>query len=353
MYSLIRILFLILAISQYASTQSCFDNGFSPLTQAEVDILKDPAYNNCKIIGGDVKITGNDITDLSAFRNIEEIHGDLLITSNPQLLNLDGFENLTLIKGVVRIQSNDLLESFEGLMSLKKIEGEFVYFINLPSISSLNGLNNLDSILGIFHIANIDNLEDLSGLNSLKSVKKAFNIFNNEKLKNLNGLENLTEAGDRLGITENPALLSIENLNENLIIQGPLVINKNPKLELCKAKFICNYLDTPPQTFYVISENSTSCSLEDVIDFCESITNTVTRNTMKKTKIFPNPAKSTLNITNEHMFESYLFSDMNGRTMLKGKITDNKIDLTELPVGIYSLQLNNQYSSEFQVVVKQ
>lgn len=351
MYKLTCVLFLFI-YCQFVYGQSCFDNGFSPRSQADVDVLKNPFYDNCRVIGGNVNISGDDITDLSAFRNIEEIHGDLFISGNPQLLSLTGFGKLKLIKGAVRIQSNNALESLEGMQSLKKVEGNYMYIIDLPGVSSLQGLNSLDTVNGIFHITGLNEIRDMSGLDSLKSVKNAFNIFKNDKLQSLNGLDNFIEAGERFGITENPVLSSVEDLREDLVVHGPLVINKNPLLESCKARFICNYLAGPPETFYVINENAASCNLSEVIGYCESVTGSREQSRTKIARIFPNPVVSVLNIGNSHRFDAYILSDISGKEVISGIMMKENIEISALSPGMYILQLKSKSLTESHLIIK-
>ncbi|MCW8965329.1 MAG: hypothetical protein OQK82_01380, partial [Candidatus Pacearchaeota archaeon] len=72
-------------------------------TQAEVDSFAGTS------ISGNLTISGNDISNLSALSTLDSVNGYLLITHNDSLTTLDGLNNITTVGGSLDISNNDVL----------------------------------------------------------------------------------------------------------------------------------------------------------------------------------------------------------------------------------------------------
>lgn len=69
---------------------------------------------------------------------------------------------------------------------------------------------------------------------------------------------------------------------------------------------------------------------------------TTTENNPEKVTIFPNPANNLLNIyLNNFNDESYEVYDIFGRCVGKGVLSNNQLDISKFPSGIYFLNINN------------
>ncbi len=273
---------LVLVIQALVSSQPCLPEGIIFTSQAEIDNFQ-ANYPNCTEIEGDVKIKGNDITNLNGLNVLTSIGGYLKIHQNNSLTNLVGMNNLILIRGKLDIWNNDTLTSLTGLENLASIGGYFeVQFNN--ALTSLMGLDNLTSIEGYLSIWNNEDLTSLSGLenldsiggylkielnNSLTSIAGLENvtligadliISRNDVLTNLTGLENLTSIGVELVIKSNDALTNLDGLQSltSGSISNLSIINNN-SLATCEVECICNYLANP-NGIVIIYNNAIGCN---------------------------------------------------------------------------------------------
>ena len=193
----ILILFLVYGT---ASSQSCLPEGITFSTQEQIDNFQ-INHPGCTEIEGNVKIHGNDITNLNGLNVLTTIGGFLRIWGNASLVSLTGLENLTSIKGHLII--GDFQEE------------------NL-SLSSLTGLDNVTSIGGHLSINNNDALTSLTGLDNVTSIGGDLSIWDNDALTSLEGLDNIGPA-------------SIDRL----------FINDNSSLSACEVQSVCDYLVSP------------------------------------------------------------------------------------------------------------
>lgn len=60
-------------------------------------------------------------------------------------------------------------------------------------------------------------------------------------------------------------------------------------------------------------------------------------------EIYPNPVEDKINIkSNGTILDSFIISDINGRTVAKGLITNQPIDIAKLSPGVYFVRLQNE-----------
>ena len=159
-------------------------------SQAEVDAF------TCSSFHGELRISGEDITNLDALSSLTYVEGILDISGNPNLISLTGLENLTTIDG-------DLDGGGGGLF----------IFAN-QSLSSLAGLENLSAINGPYASLSIGEnpiLQTLTPLQALEGFVSIVQVQNNEQLVNLNGLEGITSSFG-INVYDNPALVDIDGL---------------------------------------------------------------------------------------------------------------------------------------------
>jgi hypothetical protein len=166
----------------------CLPQGITFSTQTEIDNFP-TNYPDCTHIQGEVKISGEYITNLNGLSSLLFIGGKLWILSNPALTSLTGLANLT-STGTLSISENDILNGLTGLENLTSIEG-YVSIFNNDLLNDLTGLDNLTTIGGIFDILYDDGLTSLTGLNSLTTIGYGLNIEINDNLSSLTGLDNI------------------------------------------------------------------------------------------------------------------------------------------------------------------
>ena len=171
-------------------------------SQEEVD-----AFGPCSYYDGSITIRGDDITNLSAFDDLEEITGDLVIESNANLLILEGFDNLSVIGGNLEINYNDQLATVNAFATLESIDGT-LYFIRNNGLSNIQILSNSFAIGALYIIQNasLTNLDGLYGLEELGSIY----FDNNPILENVDGLSNIPANMSTVRLEGNS---SIQNVN--------------------------------------------------------------------------------------------------------------------------------------------
>jgi len=126
---------------------SCFPQGISFVSQTDIENFQS-SNPDCKVIGGNVTISGPDINNLSFLASIVSIGGNLEIYDNPNLVNLNGLDNITSINGSLIIGNNNggnsLLSNLTGLNQLRFLGGDLNITGN-DVLSSLLGMENVNS----------------------------------------------------------------------------------------------------------------------------------------------------------------------------------------------------------------
>lgn len=377
---------LTLIIQIIVVSQGCLPEGIHFKTQEEIDDFN-INYPNCTKIEGKIEINdtieGN-ITNLLGLSNLTQTEKWLRISNNSMLTNLNGlenfdsigyalyiinnnsltslsaFESLTYVSGPVMIEENPSLTTLEGLNQLDTIN--YLTVIGNESLQSLSDLINLTRVESLLHIENNQSLSNLSGLDNVVYVGEDLKVFNNNLLINLQGLNNLEYIVGFLKIRYNNQLVSLDGLenldtllfgisfNNNDVLTSIQSINDaylgyyisihyNPLLSTCDIECICEFLATGNQNTD-INNNSQGCnSAEEVEVHC---TMQISKNhTEPSFKIYPNPAKNELIITNNNGYKIETVNIYNylGKIVESQIPTENKIDITSLEQGIYIIEL--------------
>lgn len=216
-----------------ATSQSCLHNGITFSTQAAIDNYQ-TNYPDCTEIEGTVYICGGDITNLNGLSVITSIGGNLTIGSlnnanqNPYLTSLAGLNNLESIGVSLNIYNNLALGDLTGLEGLTTIT-KSLSIVQNSVLQDLTGLNNLTTIGEKLTISSNGNLHDL-GLFQLTTIGKDLLISDDGYLESLSGLENLDSIGGSLEISNNDALINMAGLSSLSSINGQLVIGGNINL---------------------------------------------------------------------------------------------------------------------------
>ncbi len=273
-------------------TLPCLPYGnFYFLNQAQIDSFQSD-YPNCQSLGGDVKISGVDITDLSGFNELNCIGNNLEVTGNNNLLNLTGLEGLNYIGGRLKIESNDILNTLTGLENLAIIAG------------------------GGISIQNNDSLTNLTGLDNIVSIEGSLIISSNQTLHSLSGLDNV-DAG------------SILNLS----------IYNNNTLSTCEVQSICDYLASPTGQILIFG-NATGCnSQQEVEDACTQL-GIESLNQETFLTIYPNPSSTTI-IVDTPTQGVLSIHNTNGHQLLQQEITETvtSINISGWKSGVYFVKI--------------
>ena len=140
-------------------------------------------------IGGSVRISGEEFTDVDSLVCLEYVGRQLNIINNPLLTDLGGLRNITEIGGGINVQGNAVLTHIDGLSGVTDV-----------------GTGTHEDAKHL-HIYDNPVLENVDGLINLTSVAEGLYIYSNPELTNLDGLENLVSlGGDESLIIDNPNL---------------------------------------------------------------------------------------------------------------------------------------------------
>jgi hypothetical protein len=183
------------------------------------------------------------LTTLKAVENQKKLFG-LNISQCDSITNLNDFKNLQSLHSL-RLFLNKNLEDISALHTVRNGWGRnFIDIQRNPRLKSLVGLDSLAGLDNLFIIDN-DSLTTLAGLNQVDSIRSGIKIIGNQALTDISALSGVSNLG------------------------GELEIRENPFLFLCDYPFICEFVQytTNPDA---ISQNLTSCnSIPAVITSCE------------------------------------------------------------------------------------
>jgi len=176
----------------------------------------------------------NDITSSPILLTTQQEVNTFYADYGSQLVNNSKVnQSLHIIEKSNAIPSEHIID-LTPLLGVTGIVEDFV-IADTKSLVSLNGLNDIDYVLGSLTITNNLSLVDLSALsiNSLESVGHNLTITNNPLLENLIGLDKLKEIGGNLNISSNAVLNNINAIMNLDFIQLDLSITDNPSLGQC------------------------------------------------------------------------------------------------------------------------
>lgn len=248
---------------------NCYSQDITLNTQADVNAL-DPTLTT---INGNLLIDddGSDnIYDLGAIANITSISGDITIRNNDQLIDIVFFNlsniggslniansisatitasSLTTIAGSLNISYNNYYTSSAPLnlylQNLNTIGDNFI--LKNTQFQNFNGLQNLNSIGGSFHILNNPDLIDIGNFPNLNTIEgnlligdrfddiDSFASWPNSQLGNINGLSNLSSLQGTLKVILSDSLTTLSALQNITNLGGSLIIDSTPNLNSLDA----------------------------------------------------------------------------------------------------------------------
>lgn len=194
--------------------------------------------------------------------------GDVTLTTQSEVISF-GANNYTEILGTLIIDGPNSITDLSSLNSLTKVGdpansgmGTGFYIRNNNLLPDLNGLNNLNEIIGTLKIENNDMLIDLSDFTNLTvmyGIATGLWINDNQLLQTLGGLESLDSllSSGNLQIKNNPSLISILAL-DYVSINLNITIENNPSLTSLEGLNIANV------NIMVISNNDSVLQLPNL-----------------------------------------------------------------------------------------
>lgn len=253
-------LFLLFIVTISIFSQSCLPEGIKFHSQEEIDNFQNN-YPSCVEIEGGVTIDGSDINNLNGLNAIQSIYGYLVIdnySGHPNLTSLQGLENLESIGGTLALDKNISLTSLNGLEQLKSIGGGFIILFN-NSLIDLSSLENLESIGEMLWIEFNSSLINLNGLDNVTSIGEDLILDANFSLSDISGLNSLKSIGGDIKIRSNQKLVSLHGIgNIDASTIHNMRIDNNIALTDCGMESICEYLKSPNGDVNIYN-NATGC----------------------------------------------------------------------------------------------
>lgn len=195
--------------------------------QAQVEALEaSDAPGESAVMYGNYSV--NNSVDIEGLRGYTELTGDLTIAAG-DLPNLNALSSLTVIGGDLRVAGNDALTNLSGLENLESVGGRLSLEYN-ASLLSLNGLGSLVSVGDGVYVQSNDGLLNVEGLDSLATVGQGVYISSNNSLRSLQGFESLVAIGSALNVGDNPTLESLDGLQSVESIGAYIWVSTNPML---------------------------------------------------------------------------------------------------------------------------
>ena len=189
--------------------------------------------------------------------------GELNISRNPMLSNIDGLFNINYVEQDLNIHFCDSLKGIQGLIGLDSVGGMLSIYENL-ALKNVDGLTNLKTTGGLA-IGHNPSLENVNGLSNLVSIKEYLSINNNAELSDINGLFRLSTIGEDVWLFNNTKLENVDGLFNLLHVGNNFELKDNITLTNCCG--IQHLLDEPDAIGgdIQISGNPSQCSGMDEI----------------------------------------------------------------------------------------
>jgi hypothetical protein len=207
------------------------------------------------------------ITDLSPLQDLKHIGKALQIFNVQGITSLHGLENLETVAIDINVNSNDQLADITALSQIT--ETRFIRIARLDALYNLHGLENLTAVesLTIYEMDHLLNLNELSGLTT---VHNDLNIYGNIALTSLEGLSNLQGPVQTINILYNPVLTSLNGLESiGPVLNDALVLGANSSLTDLSALSHLTEISS-----LSLSDNTQLTSLQDLSGL-QQITGTI------------------------------------------------------------------------------
>ncbi len=113
-----------------------------------------------------ILISNPSLINLQGFSNLQNITSDLIITGNDGLINLSGLENINTIGGNIEIEVNDNLETLEGLGNFNSAAANYLSIEYNPKLTTCN----IAPVCNFINSATIVSILGNPGCHSLTSL---------------------------------------------------------------------------------------------------------------------------------------------------------------------------------------
>jgi hypothetical protein len=372
------LLYFLLFLSSITSFGQCPVSDLILTTQTEVDAF--PAtYPGCTDMPFNLTIASgptDQITDLSQLSQLTTVDGDLVVDTNPLLVNLAGLENITAVNGNFRLSSNYVLQNVIGLTNLAAVGGD-LEISNNALLAGVEPLSDLTSIGGELRIQSNSSLTSLTGLDNINDLTISNLVIESSGQLSFCNVTSictyLLDGGNPFSISGNAPGCS-DNNEITVSCGGPLPVDlmdftgtvtetstilswktvgetDNTGFEVRRSRDLLNWekLDfvhgagnTFEEVTYTYTDNAPFTGIayyqlrqvdnSGMSIFWDPIS--VQRNSKEKSALYPNPTTGTAYLSEAGNSPVHI-TDQQGRTLKT--VAGPEIDLSELPQGVYFL----------------
>jgi hypothetical protein len=288
------------------------------------------------------------LTSLSGLENVTSM--DALQIYESGLTDLTGLGNLSALRSLRIGFFGSVSPSLVSLQGMPQVASLSDAIINAPALTSMSGLENVKHI-GILDLSGNAALTSLQGLEGLDSISFGLYIRGNPKLTSLDGLQNLRIIGSDLHIAANAVLTTLDSL-KSLVSLGELqngeglYLFNNSLLSGCSIESVCKYIQQMPD-LTVISGNASGCSsVAEVDSLCANNSSAILGIWERQSlNLFPNPNPGTFSVELPEAAEADMKFRIVGLTgqvwleqMTQTGLTTQTVQANTLPSGLYFLQ---------------
>ncbi|KAA0993373.1 T9SS type A sorting domain-containing protein [Dyadobacter aurulentus] len=175
-------------------------------------------YSSCTSLPGN--LTVSNVSNLSFLSHVTAVAGNVRIEDCPDLTSLNGLQGLESVGGGLLLSTLMALPGLSELENLKAVGTEGLTIALLPQLTSLDGLEQLTSLEGQFYLYNLESLSDITAVDKLTTVGGDLSFYALPSLSNLDGLNALTSVGGEVALYALPSLSNLEGLNAVTSIGG-------------------------------------------------------------------------------------------------------------------------------------
>ena len=257
------------------SLSNHFINGQSKLLMNLPRVQTLPDFSNLVYVEDDIIIdlsnTGGQPSELTNLQGLSALQrsGSFQVTGNyddgSNLISLDGLNNLDSIVGDLRLIDLYSLTSLDALSGLEFVnEIELIELLSLETPPTFEELTEIESLW-----IKLTSLTSTPVFSQLQSIQDDIMIDLNPSLLNITGFSELQEFNG-LSVTDNTALSEVL-FPQDVSFSGTLELEDNFELEECGiSPIICNLIEQADEI--ILSDNGENCNDSDAIsNICETL----------------------------------------------------------------------------------
>jgi hypothetical protein len=306
-------------------------------------------------VGFNVTIdNATELTSLEGLGGLKGVENQMVISEVPELTSLVGLDSLQEIGfGGIWVRNARKLRNLTGLSQLQRSNGIIVQ--NCFSFRSLDGLDSLRELGGLI----VDNASSMTRPGSIPTLKTVDRLVfvNNAGLSSLNGLEHLDTVKLGLIFIDNGQLRDLSALNdvEPGILGSTgfyeLSISGNSSLSICAVPLICAMLEDPDRVSSFIEGNREGCnSRAEIEEICLTSVDNFSASHLIPAYPNPTPGPLSLGLHFSGKRVAWRLLSVRGELLDSGVTVPSTFDFSWLPRGSYFLYLqqgNKRYQTQF------